>query len=141
MDKRKSCIEIFDIGGGYFGGLKEAVGPEELEGWVDVHHIPSREAIENSKLYYGNGGSLDDGNTPAIIMDWGDHQLTGSYGASIEAITYRNRQKDLINSGKFMEALNMDIQDIRKKFGNKYDSYIEQALVHAKKLCDEGYII
>jgi|TergutMp193P3_1026864.scaffolds.fasta_scaffold02336_4 filamentous hemagglutinin len=140
MEKKQSCIDIFKIGGGFFGGLKEAVKLEELEGWVDVHHIPSRESIENSKLYYVNGGKLDDGNTPAIIMDWGDHQITGSYGASAEANEYRNKQKELINNGKFIEAQKMDIDDIQKNFGSRYDSYIEQAVAHTKYLQNNGYL-
>ena len=59
MSKRKSCIETFETGGGYYGELREAVIAEELEGWVEAHHIPSREAIDASSLYYINGGVME----------------------------------------------------------------------------------
>ena len=140
MDKKPSCIEIFKIGGGYYGGLREDVIAEELKGWVEAHHIPSREAIEASVFYYVNGGKLDDGSPPAILMDYDDHRLTASCGNEESANEYRKTQKELINSGKFMEAQKMDIEDIRGKFGTKYDQYINQAVEHTKKLKELGYI-
>jgi len=139
MNDKKSCVEIFEIGGGYYGGLREDVLAEELKGWVEAHHIPSREAIEVSKLYYANGGKLDDGNTPAILMDYGDHRLTASCGNEESANDYRKKQAELINAGKFMEAQKMDIDDIRRNFGDKYDHYIAQALKHTKHLQAIGY--
>jgi len=140
MSERQSCIEIFTTGGGYYGGLRDDVIAEELEGWVEAHHIPSREAIEASPLYYANGGKLDDGNTPAILMDYDDHRLTASCGNEESANNYRQKQADLINAGKFLEAQKMDIDDIRRNFGKKYDHYIEQAVKHTKHLQEKGFI-
>ena len=140
MGKKYNCIEIFERGGGYYGELRDAVLEEELEGWVEAHHIPSREAIESSTLYYTNGGKLDDGNPPAILMDYDDHHLTASCGNEESANEYRKKQAELINAGKFMEAQKMDIEDVRLHFGNKYDRFIEQALEHAKNLQKLGII-
>ena len=137
---KKNCTEIFETGGGYYGGLREDVLAEELEGWVEAHHIPSREAIESSKLYYSNGGKLDDGNTPAILMDYDDHRLTASCGNEESANEYRKKQAELINTGKFMEAQKMDIEDIRRNFGEKYDRFIEQAVEHTKNLQKLGFL-
>lgn len=63
---------------------------------------------------------------PSIIMDKGDHKQTASWGASKEAKAYRTTQKELIQQGKFKEAQNMDIQDVKSKFGDKYDVHITQ---------------
>ena len=140
MGERQSCTEIFTVGGGYYGGLREDVIAEELEGWVEAHHIPSREAIEASKLYCENGGNLNDGNPPAVLMDYEDHRLTASCGNESSAIEYRGKQLELINAGKFMDAQQMDIDDLRRNFGNKYDRYIEQAVEHTKNLQKMGFI-
>lgn len=140
MAERQSCVELFTHGGGYYGGLRDDVAAEELEGWVEAHHIPSREAVEASKVYYMNGSKLDDGNPPAILMDYNDHRLTASCGNEYSAIEYRKKQLDLINEGKFDEAQKMDIDDIRRHFGGKYDRYINQAVEHTRNLHDLEYI-
>jgi hypothetical protein len=140
MSERQSCTEIVTVGGGYYGGLREDVIAEELEGWVEAHHIPSREAIEASRLYCGNGGKLDDGNPPAILMDYNDHRLTASCGNESSAIEYRKKQLELIGAGKFMEAQKMDIDDLHRNFGRKYDRYIEQAVEHTKSLQKSGFL-
>jgi hypothetical protein len=140
MAERQSCVELFKHGGGYYGGLREDVTTEELEGWVEVHHIPSREAVEASGVYYMNGGKLDDGSPPAILMDYNDHRLTASCGNEYNAIEYRKKQLNLINEGKFDCAQKMDIDDIRRHFGNKYDRFIDQAIEHTRRLHDLRYI-
>lgn len=87
---------------------------ENLEN-TERHHMPSCEA---SKLERSDG--------PAIIMDKADHMKTASWGRSKESQEYRNKQKELIDTGKFKEAQQMDINDIRAKFGNKYDNEISE---------------
>jgi hypothetical protein len=140
MPQTQSCIKLFTKGGGYFGELREAVLAEEMEGWIDTHHIPSREAIEQSRLYYANGGKLDDGNPPAILMDYDDHCLTASYGNSTEAQEYRTKQFHLIEAGEFGKAQQMDIDDLHNLFGKKYDSFMAQTIEHTKNLRKMGYI-
>lgn len=54
-----------------------------------------------------------------------DHKLTGSYGSSKAAKQYRAAQQKLIDSGDFKGAFEMDVKDLRSKFGNKYDGAIE----------------
>lgn len=70
--------------------------------------------------------NLDRDDGPAIAMDKQDHQQTASYGSSKEAIEYRQQQKELIEDGKFEEAIQMDIDDIKSKFGDRYDEAIGQ---------------
>lgn len=88
-----------------------------------AHHIPSNDASPYAK---------DKG--PSISMDPTDHRKTASYGNSAEARAYRAKQEELIKQGKFDEAQKMDIDDIRSKFGAKYDQEIEEMLEYTKKL-------
>ena len=93
---------------------------------LDSHHCPAKDCYKKSLI------SSEDG--PAIKMDPEDHKLTASYGRSKEAERYRAKQKELLDEGKLEEAINMDVMDIRQKFGNKYDNAIEEMLEYAKKL-------
>jgi hypothetical protein len=115
-----------DYRGGSYGDLKE-----EGYGWPEheVHHMPADSASELPR---------EDG--PAIVMDYADHRQTASCGLSKEAAEYRQTQRDLIAEGKFMEAQQMDIDDIHEKFGDKYDNAIAEALEYAKKLKEEGRV-
>jgi hypothetical protein len=80
-----------------------------------VHHIPANEVSPLSE-YSG----------PAIWMLPQDHQQTASWGSSRAAEVYRQQQAAHIRGGRYMAAVQMDVQDVRAKFGNKYDPAIEQ---------------
>jgi filamentous hemagglutinin len=93
---------------------------------LDSHHCPAQ------KCYKGAPISSRDG--PAIKMDPEDHKQTASNGNSDDARAYRARQKELLEEGRLMDAIQMDIDDIRKNFGSKYDEGIKQMLDYASKL-------
>jgi RHS repeat-associated protein len=82
-----------------------------------VHHTP---AAAVSPL------SRNDG--PSILMHEGDHLRTGSWGRSLEAQGYRQQQRALIESGRFDDAVQMDIDDIRSLYGTTYDEHILQMI-------------
>ena len=111
-------------GGSYKDVFKEGEGDQ-----YEVHHMP---ADSVSPLERGDG--------PAIKMEKEDHQQTASYGNSKEAREYRAKQKELIENGKFDEAVQMDIDDIRSKFDDKHDEGISQMLEYLDKLKEEGVI-
>ena len=111
-------------GGSYGEVFKEGLGDK-----YEVHHMPADNV---------NGLERKDG--PAIRMDKEDHRETASCGNSREAREYRAHQKELIEQGKFREALEMDIDDIRGKFGDKYDDAILEMLQYVDKLEMEGRI-
>ena len=83
----------------------------------EVHHMPADAASTIAR---------DDG--PAIWMETADHRMTASWGRSKAAEAYRARQAALIKDGKLREAIQMDIDDIRAKFGSKYDEAIKEML-------------
>ncbi len=120
IDVHNSDISKFEEKqGGRFGDIfKDGEGET-----VEVHHMPADSVTELSR---------NDG--PAIRMDKEDHRETASCGNSREAREYRERQKELIDDGKFEEAVNMDIEDIREKFGDKYDDAINEMLEYVEEL-------
>jgi hypothetical protein len=71
---------------------------------------------------------------PAIKMKSEDHMLTASWGNSRESKAYRAKQKELISCGRFLEAQQMDIDNIKGLFGNKYDKGIQQMVDYTQKL-------
>ncbi|MCM1277315.1 MAG: hypothetical protein NC299_18480 [Lachnospiraceae bacterium] len=111
--------------GGSYNEVKEHSNGDTHE----IHHMP---ADSISILERGDG--------PAIKMEKADHRKTASYGSSHEAIEYREKQKELIDNGDFRGAVQMDIDDIKSKFGNKYDKAISQMLDYVDKLEQEGKI-
>ncbi len=96
---------------------------------TEVHHIP---ADSSSPLERKDG--------PAIKMEKKDHEQTTSYGSSKEAQEYREAQKELIEQGKFEEAVQMDIDDIHERFGDKYDDAIAEMQEYIEKIKAEGKI-
>ncbi|WP_256657133.1 MULTISPECIES: hemagglutinin repeat-containing protein [unclassified Pseudomonas] len=98
---------------------------------LDSHHCPAK------GCYVGAPISSKDG--PAIKMDPKDHADTASHGRSKEADAYRAKQEELLGQGKLKEAIQMDVDDIRGKFGNKYDDAIKQMLDYADTLNPDDF--
>jgi len=48
----------------------------------------------------------------------------------------RKRQQELIQQGQFMDAVQMDIDDLRSKFGSQYDEGIQQMLEYVETIRD-----
>jgi hypothetical protein len=79
---------------------------------------------------------------PAIWMETADHLETNSWGQRTfkpttkypysSAAEWRDAQKDLIRKGRVLDAVQMDIDDIRSKFGTKYDKGIQEMLDYIK---------
>lgn len=125
----KDVNESVDKHGGRYKDLRDAGHGWNHEPPEEVHHMPSAEASDLPR---------DDG--PAIVMDKEDHRETASCGNSKEAQEYRAKQKELIEEGKFREAMQMDIDDIHEKFGDKYDDAIKDMLKYVDKLEEEGRV-
>ncbi len=123
MAETESVSPFAEKTGGTYGELKNEWGGKlEAEPPREVHHMPANDV---------NGLKENDG--PAIVMEKADHRQTASCGSSLDAREYRQQQKVLIDEGKFEEAMQMDIDDIHDKFGNKYDDAIAQMKETAKE--------
>jgi len=126
MDKSDYLNEIKETDGGSYKEVHNAHKGDETK---ETHHMPADSVSE-----------LDTNDGPCIIMDKEDHMQTASWGNSKEARAYKELQREYIKEGKFREALQMDIDDIREKFGDKYDKAIDQMLSYVDKLEAEGKI-
>jgi hypothetical protein len=103
------------------GGSYEEVRAANAGG--DVNHIP---ADSVSPLPRKRG--------PAIHMPTPEHAQTKSFGNSRAARAHRQQQRQLILQGRWMDAIQMDIDDIRNLFGQKYDEAFDQMLQYAQRL-------
>ncbi|MBD5149394.1 MAG: hypothetical protein HDT18_03255 [Oscillibacter sp.] len=117
--------EITEKKGGSYAEVKATSDGSTHE----VHHMPADSA-----------SPLERNDGPAIKMEKADHRQTASCGSSREAREYCAQQRELIGQGKFREAVQMDIDDIRDQFGNKYDEAISEMLAYVDKLEQEGKI-
>jgi len=119
----------------YKGGADWCMGLKKNDG-KDSHHTPADEA---SYLPRKVG--------PAIQMaqDYEngitDHTHTSSNGSSYGAIGYRAVQQNLINNGHWQAATDMDIVDIRSRYGSKYDMAIADMQAYTSCLKKEGVIV
>lgn len=114
------------FGGSYRDCKKYSTG---LTGLEEIHHIPAK-CISSL--------SIADG--PSIIMSKLDHGQTASYDNKKGAKEYCEKQSTLIKQGKFKEAMQMDIDDIHVKFGDKYDKGIAVAVFYLEQLISEKRI-
>ncbi|EMQ2088781.1 hypothetical protein ABWR82_004696, partial [Salmonella enterica subsp. enterica] len=107
--------------GKYRGGAhSETKGP--VGDGLDSHHMPAK---DSSPL------SHDDG--PAIHMDPLDHRKTRSNGSVPNSYQYRRQIEALIKSGRWRDALTIEISDVRdiaNRIGDpeKYDEAIQEML-------------
>jgi hypothetical protein len=108
------------VSGGRYRTVRDAT--HTLGG--QVNHIPAQASYDGYIQLH-----VDDG--PAIWMTTEDHRLTASYG---NAVSWHTRQRTLILQGRFRDAVQMDIDDIRRHFGDRYNPAIEQLLIEVDRL-------
>ena len=142
--KNENCLENNDAGQ-CENNLDDDLENNELEGkkggsYRDVRKTNDGETHEVHHMPADSASNLERDDGAAIKMEKEDHRQTASCGSSREAREYRENQKKLIEQGKFREALQMDIDDIHEKFGDKYDEAIAELLDYVDKLEEEGKI-
>lgn len=116
------------------GRSAENVPPEQQPFRGGAHRDLSTDGLERHHMPADSVSPFSTARGPAIEMSPEDHMLTASWGRSKSAVAYRARQQQLIDDGRYMEALQMDIDDVRAKFGHKYDAAIDEALNYAGTL-------
>ncbi len=112
---------------GKAGGSYKDVKADSIGEYTEVHETPSFKST-------GADGSREQANGPSVKLSKEDHHNTASYGNSKEAREYRKAQEALINEGNYHDAIQMDIDDIHSKFGDKYDEGINQMLEYAQQI-------
>ncbi len=122
-------------------GFPSGIGPppgkphggkyKSMDAWGgERNHIPP-ESISNLPLKRG----------PAIWMEKADHVKCKSTGYSKEAIEHRAEQAKLIQQGKVREAVQMDIDDIKIKTGDKYEKGIKEILEYLDTIDPAEFIM
>ena len=108
---------------------KKGGGYNELKtsSYTQRHETPSFSST-------GADGTRANANGPAIKMTNDDHKMTASFGRSKDAQAYRDAQAALIKEGNYHDAIQMDIDDIHSKFGDKYDDAIAEMLEYAQSI-------
>jgi filamentous hemagglutinin len=67
------------------------------------------------------------------------HLSTSSHGTKgADGVRWRAIQKALIDQGNFGEAMQKDIDDIRARYGNKYDEAIREMIQSLDPWMREG---
>ncbi|MEU6098674.1 ricin-type beta-trefoil lectin domain protein [Streptomyces sp. NPDC047079] len=100
--------------GGQYKDLKDPATGNNYPG-TEINHVPPASVTE-THLGYRTG--------PAIRMDYTDHRAVYSTGSSRASKAWRLWQQELVDNGRIDEAVQMDINDIRARFGTKYDDAI-----------------
>ena len=118
-----------DILGLSLGGAHK--NTDKQKGVKEANHMPSFSSLKKGKpgIMHGDG--------PATSMDILDHMNTASWGNRKTSQQWRSVQEDLIRRGKFGKAMEMDIRDVKRKFGNKYNDGMTEMINYA---VSQGYI-
>jgi hypothetical protein len=110
------------------GGSYNKISAKTRDNFSEANHMPAWDS-------YNGMIDLSHGEGPSIWMLEEDHKLTASRGSTPQAIEYRAKQRALISQGKFMEAFEMDVQDlVNKGLYKKYEQAILQARAYAKSI-------
>ncbi|MBK3645956.1 ricin-type beta-trefoil lectin domain protein [Streptomyces sp. MBT33] len=99
--------------GGMYGRLQPAGAGKQ------INHMPA-DASSGSLITKYSG--------PSIRMDVADHAQLYSTGFYREAQAWRSWQSELIGQGRIDDAMQMDINDVRSRFGTKYDDAITEMI-------------
>jgi len=99
---------------------------------LSSHHIPSKVTYEYSNI------SSDDG--PVIRMDYDHEKYFASHGKSRKTLRFLELQKQLVQEGKIMKAIQVDEEDIRFKTSSTYASALKEMKDYARKLDPNDFI-
>ena len=91
--------------------------------YIEVHHTPAKRSMRNA----GMNLKVWELAGPSVAMNKLDHEKTASHGRlGNMSKVYTDIQTQLILSGQFRSAVEMDQIDLRRKFGGKYEIGIQQ---------------
>ncbi|MFF8835251.1 DUF6531 domain-containing protein [Streptomyces sp. NPDC015130] len=127
----KGCTED----GGWYGGmtpanLKDEDGEPKYPVKMEINHIPAKA----SYAHLDEEGFINDaGMGPAIRMEKADHRDMSSTGSWAHSVQWRADQRAHIDAGRWDLAMKMDIDEVRAKYGDKYDQHIADMITSLKE--------
>ena len=120
VDDTNTWVDLFGLqGGGSYGKTRKANSGGE------TNHMPANSATQKS------GTGITKYSGPSTHMTTADHQ------ERYTSKQWRAHQEDLIRRGKYGKAMEMDIRDVKRKFGNKYNKGMGEMIDYATQ---KGYI-
>jgi hypothetical protein len=99
--------------------------------------LPTRRGVERHHMPADSTTSISRQNGPAIQMEVTDHKRTSSWGNSISAKAYRENLKSLVDGRQMRRAMSMEVRDVRRVGGRKYNRAILEMPDYAKR---SGYL-
>ncbi len=96
-----------------------------------AHHTPAMSAYPEDVA-----DPIKASEAPSVRMLHADHKLTGSYIRYKSSDVYRAKQAELINQGRFLDALGMDVTNLRSnpQIGDTYNEGIMQMLEYTRTI-------
>lgn len=122
-DSASNLLQPAGKGRGSFRGGPHARTRLPVGDELDSHHAPAKSV-----------SPLEPDEGPAIQMEKPDHKLTSSYGGTPEAYAYREEIKSLLQQGRWRDAFAMEIKDVRRVAGARYNEAIKEMLDYARDL-------
>lgn len=105
------------IQGGRFGDIPTRAG-------YDRHEIPSQSMLRER-------GLAEKGEAPAVHTPTRLHSKTGSYGFGPAASKYRNTELQLLNEGKYEDAFQMGVDNLRVAM-QKHHNFLKKLALKRK---------
>lgn len=100
------------------GGSYNSVSQANHGSGKESHHLIAKSSAK---------GLLTKGEGAVISMNKLDHTKTASWGSSKGAKIFQKQQKQLLQNGNPEQAFKLGIDDVKAKFGNKYNAHLQQA--------------
>lgn len=111
--------------GGSYGSITSAMNGHRHHCFSDW--VYSQTTVNRYDSYGNVIGTVSASySAPVVLLTPEDHYLTASYGSTPAATAYRNTQLSLVQQGKYLEAMQMDINNIRSNFGDRYNIAIDE---------------
>ncbi|MTG99496.1 hypothetical protein GJV76_15470 [Myroides sp. BIT-d1] len=132
-------LDVFGLSA--LGGSHGVVTSLNIGNGGESNHMPAFSSTNKASKVKANqptGPNISKYSGPSTYMNKADHMKTASWGNRGTVRIWREVQEDLIRNGKFGKAMEMDIKDVKRKFGNKYNNGMKDMIDYA---IDKGYVI
>ena len=131
------------------GGSYQKVFAANHEPDTHVHHLIARSALNRYRDYLRTQHIqpptylADDTQSwaPAIRMSAEDHKRTPSYCKGRnknKAIRYIDAQTEMLKEGNLKGCFDLEVQNIKRLFGDTYDTHLSQAEAYLTKFLEEN---
>jgi hypothetical protein len=100
--------------------------------------MPAKDAYKDKTYPETGDKKLNPNDGPAVKVDPKVHEETSSYGSGRDAVEYREEIADLLDQGKWRDAMAKEIKDLRSASkevngdATRYNEGVREMLEYAK---------